>query len=702
MEVPMMRLQLMVSILITWSLALSLPAASSPPSAVEVIADKNYSSAAVNSAIIDELPQRMTIPAERIDLSGTGRLLFQKNADFRNAAEMVKSTSRRHPALGDGGNDYLMRGYEEYQGISPISTLFWNGSDDDGLSWPCIGWMDLYGATYPSIDYWGSGTLFFGTFVPPETFLDGGAFMLVSFIDPADCDSWNVWWAPYAAYGWHSMKMVEIASDDGQESWNWGFLSAVISRTYPPDTLCNMVDAPHIFYQVNASGYTSVEYFRNLQHCLTTSADIDRVSQKTYAVYDRLDEEANQYQLLVRQDLFGDWNLTTALEKNFIDPGRHIIYPVVAAYDNHVVVIAASYHDSLPDDKDVVCWFTDDGDLNNLNNLSLVAATSDPENFPEIAHVDNETFICTFIKDNVLYVSRTDNGGAIWTIPQRVSDIDDIVVEEYRSADIGENGRKVIYEYTHAKDENTYLKIKNLDSLDSDGDGIYFYSDNCPSQSNPGQEDSDGDGLGDACDNCPLMANPLQEDEDNDGLGDGCDPCPGDPLNDDDGDGICGLEDNCPNQFNPNQEDADADEVGDACDNCPEVANNDQSDADLDGLGDACDDCTDTDNDGYGNPGYPLNTCADDNCPTIFNPDQLDTNYDGIGDACDFPCGDANGDDLVNILDITHLINYLYKCGPLPAVLRLTDVNSDGHTNILDITYLINYLYLGGPAPDCP
>lgn len=45
--------------------------------------------------------------------------------------------------------------------------------------------------------------------------------------------------------------------------------------------------------------------------------------------------------------------------------------------------------------------------------------------------------------------------------------------------------------------------------------------------------------------------------------------------------------------------------------------------------------CVETDGDGYGDPGYPGNACADDNCPNIFNPGQEDIDGDGVGDICD-------------------------------------------------------------------
>ena len=83
----------------------------------------------------------------------------------------------------------------------------------------------------------------------------------------------------------------------------------------------------------------------------------------------------------------------------------------------------------------------------------------------------------------------------------------------------------------------------------------------------------------------------------------------------------------------------DGDCEGQVCedvDNCPNDSNPNQADADGDGAGDVCDDCTDTDGDGYGNPGYPNNTCADDNCPDVSNADQADSDGNGRGDACDF------------------------------------------------------------------
>jgi hypothetical protein len=67
-----------------------------------------------------------------------------------------------------------------------------------------------------------------------------------------------------------------------------------------------------------------------------------------------------------------------------------------------------------------------------------------------------------------------------------------------------------------------------------------------------------------------------------------------------------------------------------------------------------------------------------------------------------FTCGDASGNTQVNILDVSFIINFLYKGGPSPYPINAADVSGNGIVNILDVTYLINFLYKNGPALKCP
>ncbi len=67
-----------------------------------------------------------------------------------------------------------------------------------------------------------------------------------------------------------------------------------------------------------------------------------------------------------------------------------------------------------------------------------------------------------------------------------------------------------------------------------------------------------------------------------------------------------------------------------------------------------------------------------------------------------YVCGDAGGNGVVNALDVTYLINFLYKSGSAPIPVQAGDANGNGALNALDVTYLINFLYKEGPLPVCP
>lgn len=67
-------------------------------------------------------------------------------------------------------------------------------------------------------------------------------------------------------------------------------------------------------------------------------------------------------------------------------------------------------------------------------------------------------------------------------------------------------------------------------------------------------------------------------------------------------------------------------------------------------------------------------------------------------------CGDADGNDLVNISDAGFLIAYIFGGGPAPDPLLAGDADCNDLVNISDAVYLITYIFGGAPEPcaDCP
>ena len=77
-----------------------------------------------------------------------------------------------------------------------------------------------------------------------------------------------------------------------------------------------------------------------------------------------------------------------------------------------------------------------------------------------------------------------------------------------------------------------------------------------------------------------------------------------------------------------------------------------------------------------------------------------------VSTCCLHP-GDVNHNGIVNIQDVTYLIDFLYRNGhqPIcqggPGKYPEADANGNGTTNVQDISYVIKFLYLGGSAPIC-
>ncbi|MEZ5360208.1 MAG: thrombospondin type 3 repeat-containing protein [Candidatus Zixiibacteriota bacterium] len=663
----------------------------------------------VSVMILDESPVRFEQTPQALDV----KLSVMPSPDKGTLVNIGHA-----PALSKATNDEFLLGRERH--TDTAGYIVWQYSVDTGKSWSGNVIFGVDDITLPALDYYGSGTTFFGTCVSPTSFLSGAGVLLFEFQDITDSTTWLPWWVDYSDNGWYGMKHIDIAADNSQQTWNWGINSIVMSID---NGAFDVVDAPVIQTPLSSTAVT-ISFYPDKGSCNTTATTIDAPAAYAYSIYDRYNADRLQWELFTRRDHFDDWlQPTVAATIRFDDSTIHTIYPSIAAYDDTIVIVAQSYDDAAPADRNISCWSSTTGNLGDLTYRGDIALSISPDVNPKIDHIEHDRYMCTYVKDHQVFATITCDGGITWSDPYPVSDALDEIVESYNAFDVAEGIVDIAWQQINGTD--TAIALGFNYAYDSDTDAISLCDDNCPNDANNLQTDSDGDGVGDACDicpgyddladfdgdtvpdscdNCPEIANLNQDDFDGDGIGDECDTC-----TDSDGDGFgdpgfaantCPL-DNCPDTPNPSQADGDGDLIGDACDNCDAVANPGQEDLDGDGFGDACDTCTDSDGDGFGDPGFAANTCADDNCPYTPNPGQEDGDTNGVGDACETVCGDANADMSVNIGDAVYLIQYIFKGGPAPYPLMNSDANCDGNVNIGDAVYLIQYIFSGGPAPCC-
>ena len=70
-------------------------------------------------------------------------------------------------------------------------------------------------------------------------------------------------------------------------------------------------------------------------------------------------------------------------------------------------------------------------------------------------------------------------------------------------------------------------------------------------------------------------------------------------------------------------------------------------------------------------------------------------------EICTGDRGNVNGDDddILDISDLTYLVDYLFGGGEAPPSTKEADVNGDGTLDISDLTYLVEYFFAGGEPP---
>ncbi len=79
--------------------------------------------------------------------------------------------------------------------------------------------------------------------------------------------------------------------------------------------------------------------------------------------------------------------------------------------------------------------------------------------------------------------------------------------------------------------------------------------------------------------------------------------------------------------------------------------------------------------------------------------DSLYVQLTAIMDASDYICGDADGNERIDITDVVFLVNYIFAGGPAPDPPESGDADCRGSVDIVDAVYLINYIFAGGAAP---
>ena len=344
-----------------------------------------------------------------------------------------------HPTFGRSASGIHMAAYKDVD----TSSIIWTYSDDDGATYDPGIYYEGLGGDYPSFKLWGDER-FFGTYVTDYNDLGGGPSYMYEVNDATQLDDTTLnplqYW-DWSTNGWYDMIDADIACDNSQNAFEWGIASYVTSTTYGS----TYTNGPTIVYSNEntvGSAWISWYYYNGCAH---TDVDIDLATHYGYCVYDWFN--ASAWKLLVRVIDFA--TIETGFDTIYQITGTgNLEYPAVAASNDKVVVLAQTDENG---NDDIICLYSDNKMV--TVSQSFVADSVDNEMFPDVRVDGDGNFVCTFVKDDTLYTSMSDDGGATWSAPEAI----DSCVSEYKSADITDLGVKGLFEKSNGADIDIWL-----------------------------------------------------------------------------------------------------------------------------------------------------------------------------------------------------------------------------------------------------
>lgn len=288
----------------------------------------------------------------------------------------------------------------------------------------------MAGFSYPRVDYKPGG--FWGTVTPSSS--SSSQIPLIDATDPTNPQA-GYW--DWSEYGLSAFKNLHIATythagpvgDPGV--WNFGGIALTGYNVYDPNATIS--GCPFLTYPT-AEGYTALTWLIDFPHCEHATIDIDRATNMSYAVYDRLN--GSPYQLLVRKDDFGAWRLSgNRYDHDLVsvvtikDSSGNLKFPDVAANNDIILIVCQN---DKAGNQDVYCYRSINGFVNSTP--IPVATSADDELYPQIEMIDNAT-VCTYIIDGKIYYRMSYDAGATWE-GEGLANGDDTVASEYGAMDL--------------------------------------------------------------------------------------------------------------------------------------------------------------------------------------------------------------------------------------------------------------------------
>ena len=334
-----------------------------------------------------------------------------------------------HPAAASDSLGNVVAGFEA------DDNVWFTASIDGGASFNtnAVGWTFTNPPSYPDADSCGDGR-YIGTMVGNYLDDEGSDLIKCFTADPNNIpDGWPdamYWIGTTLGAGYYDYTSVACAGytkgDPTEDAWAYGGHSMVgtYNHTVP------IIGTPFFTYQSTSVGNA---WFYRMDTTKTggtsTAMDIDQTLLHGFAVWnyqngDNMDIYAYENNFGVWQPYGGSYIHPDIKEKTINSVGNDT-YLDIAALNNHVIIVSQR-------DGDVVAYYSANA-LTTVNEQLIATGAVNPR----VVFTSEGNATCTFIKDQKVYFSTTEDGGATWSTPEAINEPENQnVPEEFKGADV--------------------------------------------------------------------------------------------------------------------------------------------------------------------------------------------------------------------------------------------------------------------------
>jgi hypothetical protein len=368
-----------------------------------------------------------------------------------------------HPTIAIDQGDNLFGAYALKSSILSQNVIY-TFSQNQGQTWTESSY-DFEGVLdYPSIDYWGSGTTFVGTFRADPGECNGAAQYRLIVGNPADPETWDltVWdWTSYVEY---DRESPQIAGDDNggnAPTWWYGVIAETTSIDYEQEGYIGEHVPVLNFANYNDETSGWAWWWYEFDNSANACIDIDKSNGLVYAAWDRYNESQpeNGRDILFTIGDTHDWmaeNWEDSIDWYYLGGSEDTTYPSVGAEGGHVYIACQSDEAGT---QDIICFYSSDS--GETWDTSIIANDIEKDEMHPSIVAYGEGASCTFVVDGDLYVSHTEDGGVSWSMPIKVNDQTGSVSMDHRAAEITTFGHTF---WTDTRDGNEDIYYKSVGS----------------------------------------------------------------------------------------------------------------------------------------------------------------------------------------------------------------------------------------------